>query len=304
MGYEQGKCKSIKNCVAHGTGPITTAPHHTSGVRNSSSTSLVSNTTCDILEPYCSLRSPSHALDGLRDVCVLWDTSCHGNNASAPHNYWKEHLATITHNTCFYNYAPKCVTSNPSGRQSAFAGMKNWMRGSQCFKNNPLISEDPNHSMEYDQSEFLNTTCCGDQCEIVADKVDVYYWPDPHADSSCLSIVGNDVSYVADGATTDASSNTYWGCTIYGTGLGNYANESSTIFTTATLSSVAGISYKAYLINPWDPSQCGNRSAVVPLKETSATSSAGITAQLRPRAHSLIVASSGVSTTVLGNYTL
>lgn len=148
--------------------------------------------------------------------------------------------------------------------------------------------------MVFQGNEYLNSTCCGDHCEVVADRVDVYYWPHSLADTSCSSIVGNEVSYVADGATMDDTGHYYWACTIWGTNLGALGDQSSSIFRTATLASVAGISYKAYLVNPWDPSQCGN----------STLRPRGLPAPLRQRGHSLIITNSGVSTTVSGNYTL
>lgn len=158
--------------------------------------------------------------------------------------------------------------------------------------------------MVFQGDEFLNVTCCGDNCQIVADQVDVYYWPDPGADTSCLSIVGDGVSYIADGATKDVAGGLYWGCTVYGTGLGIMGDQSSTVVRTATLSNVAGISYKAYLVNPWDPSQCGNASTTQVPQQNSTILPRDIPAALNPRGHSLIITNSGVNTTVLGTYTL
>ena len=53
---------------------------------------------------------------------------------------------------------------------------------------------------------FLNQTCCGGDCEVAADQVDIYYWSTPHANTSCQSIVGDGISNLAVGATTDRSS--------------------------------------------------------------------------------------------------
>lgn len=338
------------------TGPITRVPPQMSNCRNVSSNNASSSNTCALRNAYCSLQGSEHALDGLRDLCILWDKSCCGNSALAPQNYWKDKLNSVTSNGCFFDQSPDCTTSNPPGRMSAFAGLKNWMRGPQCYESNPLIAGDPvglldpnslysvlesycpivlrrsssesaprtflvtqtskpqrimltrnhkqNDAMVFQGEEYLNTTCCGDDCQINADRVDVYYWPDPLADTSCSSIVGNGVSYVADGATTDDTGHLYWGCTVYGTSLGIMADQSSTVVRTATLSSIAGISYKAYLVNPWDPSQCGNVSATLSSQQNSTIQSRGVPASLHPRGHSLIITDPGVSTTVLGDYTL
>ena len=180
MGYYQGKCVSMKDCnsktesnsastngtnqISAGsshaslsnipsggmsglgnatTGPITAAPTGGSTCRNESQIGPYSNNTCVLQDQYCSLQGRGHALDGMRDVCVLWDNSCCGNNASAAENYWNEHLNAVTSNACFFSYSPECARSNPPGRMSAFAGLKDWMRGPQCFESNPVIAEDP-----------------------------------------------------------------------------------------------------------------------------------------------------------------
>lgn len=158
--------------------------------------------------------------------------------------------------------------------------------------------------MVWAEDEFLNVTCCGETCQIVADKVDVYYWPDPGANTSCLSIVGNEVSYVADGATTDDLGHVYWGCTVYGTSLGIMADQTTSFVETASLTSVAGISYKAYVFNPWDPSQCGNQSASLASGRNSTLQPRDVAPSINRRGHSLIITNSDVSTTVSGNYTL
>lgn len=157
--------------------------------------------------------------------------------------------------------------------------------------------------MRFKEDEILNASCCG-HCDVVADKVDVYYWPDPLADTSCSSIVGSQISNIADGATTDSLGGVYWGCTLWGTSLGIMAEQSSTIIRTANLSTVAGISYKAYSYNPWDPSQCGNTSVSLSSKQNSTIQSRGLPASLDRRGHSLIIKGSEVSTTTSGIYTL
>ena len=272
MGYYQGSCVSITDCNSRmtsttisasagssnfTTGLITTAPLEISKCSNVTSNGSDSGSTCVLQNAYCSLQGSGHALDGLRDVCVLWDKSCCGNSALAPQSYWKENLWTITSNDCYFDYSLDCTKSNPAGRMSAFEEFKNWMRGPQCLASSPLIAGDPvricgpfsscsepdielrdlfqehslplcsliyfmswshflkeryiltlnhvqNDAMVYQGDEFLNATCCGGNCQIVADKVDVYYWPDPLADTSCSSIVGSEVSYIADGATTNS----------------------------------------------------------------------------------------------------
>lgn len=123
--------------------PITTAPAEISTCNNLSSDPSYSGSTCALQDTYCSLQGSGHALDGLRDVCVLWDKSCCGNSALAPNNYWKDDLDLITSNACFFDSLPDCTMSNPPGRMSAFGAFKNWMRAPQCYASNPLIAGDP-----------------------------------------------------------------------------------------------------------------------------------------------------------------
>ena len=168
MGYMQGRCKSITGCntqaasatgslgASHSinilesssnpgkqtNGPITTAPLNMSTCANPSTNSSNSTDTCKLQDAYCSLQGSEHALDGLRNVCVLWDPSCCGNTESAPRSYWKDQMSVVTKNKCFVKESPDCTTSNPTGRMSALADFKDWMRGPQCYANSPLILGD------------------------------------------------------------------------------------------------------------------------------------------------------------------
>ena len=125
------------------TGTITTAPLEISTCMNVSSNSSSSGNTCKLQDAYCSLQGSGHALDGLRDVCVLWDKSCCGNSALAPQTYWDDNLNIVISNACFVDHSLDCTMSNPPGRMSAFAEFKDWMRGPQCYASQPLIAEDP-----------------------------------------------------------------------------------------------------------------------------------------------------------------
>lgn len=179
MGFYNGKCVSIKDCNTQASsniisakatlkdqpaslwtslasipsgapadssnfisGPITTAPLEVSRCKTSSSMGSYLNSTCVLQDVHCSLDGSDHALDGLRDVCVLWDRMCCGNSTMAPQSYWQNNLAVVTSNRCFLDYLPDCTESNPPGRSSALAEFKNWMRGPQCFASNPVIGED------------------------------------------------------------------------------------------------------------------------------------------------------------------
>ena len=139
---------------------------------------------------------------------------------------------------------------------------------------------------------FLNQTCCND-CEVAADQVDVYYWSNPQANTSCQSIIGDGNSDLAVGATTDKSGGVYWGCTTWSSG-------SPLVVSTATLTSVASMTFRSYLYNPWDESPCGNYTSSVSSNLYSNNKPRG----LHPRGHTLIAPNSSVSTVVLGDVTL
>ena len=134
--------QSLNRSNSQRTGPITTAPFNISTCAPPSGNSSNVTNTCKIQDELCSFQGSEHALDGLRDVCVLWDSSCCGNSALAAKRYWNEQLHVITNNKCFVNHSPDCTKSNPSERMSAFAGFKDWMRGPQCYANSPLILGD------------------------------------------------------------------------------------------------------------------------------------------------------------------
>lgn len=148
---------------------------------------------------------------------------------------------------------------------------------------------------------YLNTTCCGDGCEVAADSVDVYYWSDPHANTSCQSIVGDGVSDLAVGATTDGSGNVYWGCTSWVSSPGQSGPRSPLVMTMATLTEVASMTFRSYFFNPWEESPCQESSS---LSLSPSFKPRGSPPSLHPRGHSLVVPNGSVSTAVLGQFTL
>lgn len=260
------------------------------------------NSTCGIADSYCSLRGPSHSMDGLEDQCILWDKSCCGEKTSAASKFWTTR-GLLEDNSCFYRPSPECSTSNPPGRMSVFSDVKSWMRQPECLKLHHEMFPDPNHEAQFQEDLFFNVTCCG-YCEVIAEKVDVYYWPTPDADTSCQSIVGDEVSSVADGATTNADGDVYWGCT-YSIPEGDRDNfsDSLSLLTTASLTTIASLKFKAYAFNPWDPSPCMNTTSSVSPQFNRTTAVPHRAVTLRPRAHSLL-AGGNISTAVLGTYTL
>ena len=187
---------------------------------------------------------------------------------------------------------------------SAFDKVKEWMKSPQCNQENPAIMELKGGDYEYviDESSFFNDTCCGN-CEVVADQVDVYYWPSNHTNTSCLSIIGDGVSDLAVGGTTENPGQIYWGCTTYYPVSGWPSPGSPAFVTTATLTTIASITFRTYLYNPWiemcDRPPASSFSASDTIVEPNGTSRL-----LRPRGHSLVAPNASVSTAVLSNFTL
>ena len=146
---------------------ITTGPSQKSIPDRASNYSSFGASTCLLQAPYCTLQGSSHALDGLRDVCILWDDSCSGNKTLAAERFFSyKSMDHLQSNPCFNGPTPKCTTSNPPGRISAFANAKNWMRTPQCPASGPAWYWGP-------EDERGSITCCN-YCQIYADKVDVY----------------------------------------------------------------------------------------------------------------------------------
>ena len=172
-------------------------------------------------------------------------------------------------------------------------------------------------------------SCCG-LCDVGVDTVDLYYWPEPDVNTSCLNIVGTNVNPFTHGATTggmgyhgEFETGTYWACSaktpatsIYtqpGTSPG--ATETITsvysIVTTAMVTTIGSLPIKVSLFNPWSSSPCIDRGTS-PRNSNGSIRSAElhIRQAVQPRAHNMTVQlitsqdNSPVSTVVLGNFTL
>ena len=99
---------------------------------------------------------------------------------------------------------------------------------------------------------WYNQSCCR-SCTLFAVNVELYYWPEPDADRSCLSIIGDEVFPADYGATTDRRLGVYWGCptSISGQGIKTIA--------TATLENgrdPKAFHYKRYNVDPYASQPC------------------------------------------------
>lgn len=251
---------------------------------------------CAFADSFCSFRYDNGTIQSadpasLEDMCILWDTSCSGNRTLAIGKFFgqsddSDPWIAISSNKCFHwnggvNLSD-CGTYNPSNRLSEFQEIRDWMRSSQCasarFENDYLPGHElyqsnfdySNLSVSYllDHSNShsnLNTSslldlyqCCGD-CFFEAGIVDLYYWPEPDADTSCLSIITQAIEPLDYGAIIDHR--TYWGCTgltsvveiIDGTSK-TTTFEASTVV--AEITSIGSLLTKIFWYSPWSSGPC------------------------------------------------
>ena len=185
-------------------------------------------------------------------LCVLWDPSCSGTKSQAL-SYIPSIAFHINNNVCFGDPWCQCSVDGkpaPSASTSAFAELLKYLRTPEC------------KGIFGKHSSF----CCGgvDGCTFGPTEVELYYWPDTNANTSCLSIIGDGLNPWDYGATITSSTKyggrgwkpvmTYWGCTT--TRSVSYSPWASTYITTvAVMTSNNGFTWKSYSHNPWAPSQ-------------------------------------------------
>lgn len=219
-----------------------------------------------------------------------------------------------------------CETYNPPERILAWKKIKSWMRTPECATARNVWANQEKIPNEYwtEHTVFPNASspCCR-SCVVWANNVDLYYWPEPDIDTSCLSIIGNSVHPYNFGATT-AGDSTYWACaakttvtstsTWTGSSLADVYTTTTTIslITTAAIEMMANIPVKMPLINPWASSPC-TEVDTTPRGSNSSNDSVEKHGQqaIQARGHTLIIPSPitpantlPISTLVLGNFTL
>lgn len=179
---------------------------------------------CSITDKYCSYNGTDRNPDSMSDQCILWDNTCSGNQTLAIDQFFGQTQELLHENVCFTgdgvgSVESNCTQQNTPARYSEFARIKNWMRSPQCIASQSVYQKaHPTPDTQGMQGEkrayekrdnstqgpkYGGGTCCG-VCNIEAGNVDVYYWPVPNANTSCLSIIGNSVNPPDFGATTDS----------------------------------------------------------------------------------------------------
>ncbi len=250
-----------------------------------------------------SSSSVSSLIPDFGETCVLWNTSCPGNKTHAMDVFFTNITHGLYVDVCFLGGPTECLDMTASQKSSRYGQVKDWMRSPQCYSDYaewsswkktgpsaPLIANDG----VIDEVEDL---CCSG-CTISAGNVDIYYWPEANASTSCLDIIGNSTHPLDYGATTDASE-TYWGCT----------GPDSRLTKTAHITITNAISQKVYLNSPWSSDPC-SWSPSLHFSPTTSTANYGPRPSVSAHAHSLITNSSiqnvvlPTTIAVIGNFTL
>ena len=255
--------------------------------------------TCVLADSFCSFKYDNGTIksatpENLDNMCLLWDNTCSGNRTLAIGHFFSNNNASdwisINGNLCFRQddavNLRDCETYNPPSRLSEFQKLKDWMRSSQCASarwendflpgnalylnnldyNNINLSYLLSVSRSY---SYFNTSalldwykCCAD-CNFEAGNVDLYYWPEPDADTSCLSIITQATKPSDYGATIDPGDPplTYWGCT--GLTTGGSETDGKVVPTTfethtmvAEITSMGSLLSKIYWYSPWSSGPC------------------------------------------------
>ena len=315
------------------------------GKRNVKNYEDIKSGFCDLADEFCSFKDANGTIReaspvNMSDQCVLWDTSCSGNKTRAMEKFFSAAFPDgddnsldlrITDNKCFAlrgsSSQSDCVTYNPPDRLIEWQKMKDWMRSPQCV----LAAEQwenmtghpwgfifdggipQNESYGSSDPSGLTPSCCS-FCDVQVQNVDLYYWPEPDANLSCLSTIGESMRPLDYGATTtilnlgsSLSTRTYWVCEATESKDPGYTLRDLVI---ATVSTIGSLAVKLPLHNPWSPSPCiedknGSQGLNRSIKYRDRHPS------IHARDHSLLIPSSitqtgslPVSTVVSGDFTL
>lgn len=152
-------------------------------------------------------------------------------------------------------------------------------------------------------------------CGLVVGDVDVYFWPDPSRDTSCLSIIGNATNPPMQDASTSTIygpfynnsmyTTVYWGCTALD------PSQGASFITTAVLATTGSLSVKEYLYNPWSSHPCSAEAlrSTSPISQPLEAPGAHVSGHVRRHtlgAPSGVIQESGILSAKVtsGNFTL
>lgn len=326
--------------------PVNPNTKSTGDHRVTKSNQDIQSGTCAIEDLYCSSEKINGTVGKVNgtsknDPCLLWDPSCSGNWTLARDTFFDPSFQRdVLSNRCFIlegsvnlGNASNCNEYNSPSRVSEFRKMKSWMRSHQCASagmewaaiHESDFDPDSHIAVQMDPYQYhfvsgAHPSCC-DICETNVQNVDIYYWPEPDVNTSCLSIIGDSVRPVDFGATkaswfdgTSTTTEFFWGCTIKPTTyldtiLSRSVTDPGTI-TTAMIRKIGTLLVKVYVSDPWSPSPC-TESDVMSQGSNGSAKVRDRHATMHARGHTLIIPSSisqkdslPVSTMVSGNFTL
>ena len=188
-----------------------------------------------------------------------------------------------------------CDTYNPPERLSDFQNIEKWMRSPQCVSTSNKCLEMTGNPWGYvsviaptrltrtiadnifvegvfesdtgsRNSNFTPAlpSCCG-LCDLWAQNVDLYYWPEPDANLSCTSTIGESFRALDHGATTrmdsystnsgwKSSTCLLWGCDVTDIfpieGKPGEVTTSVDFTTTAKITTVGSLAIRIFSYSP------------------------------------------------------
>ena len=177
--------------------------------------------------------------------CIIWNNSCRGDRPSAIESFFDHTYEDLLGHSCFFApWEERCLHLYDASELSQIHYLKDWVRTPECWSSFSEYNRTHGFSL-YNGNMEHNNFCCK-LCNSFSENVELFYWPDPDDDTSCLSILGNTTSAFTDGATTDGSGMTYWGCT----------QTPGSVLTTAIVETWGNMTLKVTIIDPWGPLQC------------------------------------------------
>ena len=242
---------------------------------------------CDLSDSFCWFKEENGTIrkatpTSMDDQCVLWDDSCTGNRKLAIEKFFGSTLL-LGGNSCFEQTpgvdSSACLNWNPPARLLEWQQIKDWMSSSQCKSALTEYNElRQTHDATSKGFSLDDSTCCL-RCYLQAQNVDIYYWPEPDTDTSCLSIVGQSVRPLDYGATKVSVSVlheltqrvdilTYWGCTAstLKTDVLSSQGHLTTLLSRDTIAiakvtTIGSLSVKVSVVNPWSSMPCPQEDA-------------------------------------------
>ena len=242
---------------------------------------------CDLSDSFCSFKEEDGTIKKatptrMDDQCVLWDESCSGDRQIAIKKFFGSTLL-LGGNSCFEQTpgvdSSACLNWKPPARLLEWQKIKAWMSSSQC--KSALTEYDELRKTHNSTSKgfSLDDSSCCLRCYLQAGNVEIYYWPEPDVDTSCLSIVGQSVRPLDYGATKVSVSVlheltqrmdilTYWGCTAstLKTDVLSYQGHLTTwlsrdTIAIAKITTIGSLSVKVSVFNPWSSVPCSQEDA-------------------------------------------